>query len=331
MKTALVVPTIREECITKFLEEWDLFGVVWDDVIVVEDNPSKSFDINLRHHYSWAEIEEDLKDDAWIISRRDSSIRSYGFLVAYRLGAEVIYTLDDDCYPVRVTTSNNRFVETHIENLYQTSKWIEAVPGQRTRGMPYKNLGVAKNVALSVGLWEGVPDFDAIQTLSGEDQNIKLPETRVMPIGQYFPICGMNMAFKRHFLPACYFPLQGEGYPYRRFDDIWMGVVAKKVADHLGLMITCGRPYIFHSRASDPFTNLVKEAPGVKFHETFWEVIDKIELTSRDVIGCMRQIGVMLSRSEDEYVKKLGSAIMTWCKVLTSPLSSSTYRPVTQS
>ena len=56
----VVVPSIREDCIKRFLTEW---GEDFRDVnlIVVEDNPEKSFDIP-EHvtHVSWAEINEDL-------------------------------------------------------------------------------------------------------------------------------------------------------------------------------------------------------------------------------------------------------------------------------
>ena len=308
----LVVPTIREKCIIEFIEAWEM-SEHWDEVVVIEDNPEKSFDVNLRHHYSWKEIEETLGEQAWIISRRDSSIRSFGFLMAYRLGAKFIFTLDDDCYPSRSKGLHESYlVAEHIKNLTETPRWVPSVPGQRTRGLPYKNFGKAQNVMLSVGLWEGTPDFDAIQTLSGQSQELNLPETRVMPIGQYFPICGMNLAFRREFTPLTYFMLQGDGYPYRRFDDIWFGVVAKKICDHLGWMITCGKPYVCHTKASDPFVNLVKEAPGVKHNEHFWELIDSIPLTKRTPADCMSEIGAYLETQDDEYHKRLGLAIRTW-------------------
>jgi reversibly glycosylated polypeptide/UDP-arabinopyranose mutase len=312
-KTALVVPTIRENSIKEFLNDWDLIGEFWDEIIVVEDNPKKSFDIrDVSHHVSWAEIVDDLGDDAWIMSRRDSSIRSYGFLMAYRLGADYIFTMDDDCRPMPVRTMDNSFVWRHMENMTNTPRWIESIPGQRTRGLPYKNKGVAKNVVMSVGLWEGNPDFDAIQTLSGESQDLVLPETRVMSLGQYVPICGMNLGFHRDITSLLYFTLQGEGYPYRRFDDIWMGVICKKICDHLGLMITIGKPYIMHSKASDPFVNLVKEAPGVKFHEEFWEMIDSVGLTKKYPASCMIELGAALEKMPDPYVSKLGRAIQIW-------------------
>ena len=93
----LIVPSIRESSIHEFLNKWD--GLDWT-IIVVEDNPEKSFRLlDVEHHYSWAEINHILGDDAWIISRRDSAIRSFGFYIAHQLGAEHIFTLDDDCHP----------------------------------------------------------------------------------------------------------------------------------------------------------------------------------------------------------------------------------------
>lgn len=318
----LVVPTIRESRITLFLGAWKLFGG-WDEIIIVEDNPTKTFELDVEHHYAWDDIQTDLGENAWIISKRDSAIRSYGLWKAYQLGAEYIFTLDDDCLPI----PEQRFFERHIENLEQTTKWTESVPGVRTRGIPYHNKGKLDNVVLSVGLWEGVPDFDAIHMLTDHLDDFTLPKTRVMPIGQYFPICGMNFAFKREVAPLCYFPLMGEGYQFGRFDDIWFGVICKKICDHLGLFITCGEPYIHHSKASCPFHNLVKEAPGIKFHEEFWQIIDAIPLTHKTPRDCMNEIGFKLKYHGDEtneYLKKLGSAIMIWANLFTLPQANET-------
>lgn len=318
MKTALVIPTIRENCLRDFMSKWNVSNK-FDEFIVIEDNPKKTFNLNIKNHYSWEEIDKDLGKDSWIISRKDSSVRSYGLLLAYKLGADYIFTLDDDCYPIN-EVDNCEFVNNHIDNLINTPKWVEAIPNQRTRGLPYFNKGVNKNVVMSVGLWEGVPDYDSIQTLSGENQKISLPETKVLPVGQYTPICGMNLCFRRDFLPACYWLLQGQGQCFQRFDDIWMGIIAKKIADHLGFSITMGKPYIYHSRASDPMTNLVKEAPGIKFNEIFWEIIENIKLTKEnyDTLNCMKTIGSVLTETKDEfgYCNKLGKAITVWCKLI---------------
>lgn len=285
-----------------------------ESIIIVEDNPEKSFDIGKEHkHFSWKEIQEELGDDAWIISKRDSAIRSFGFYMAHKMGAEYIFTLDDDCYPDQ-NVNISEFVEDHTDALcFSHDRWTELVPGQRSRGIPYRRRGTLKS-CLNVGLWSDVPDLDSIQTLSDQtmDINKRCEEHRLIPNGQYFPMCGMNMAFERKVTPLMFFPLMGEGYPYRRFDDIWCGIIMKKVVDHLRWHVSCGNPIVRHSRASDPFVNLVKEAPGIAENEHFWETIDKITLESYNPVSCMKQIGQELQGESDKYTQKCGKAIETW-------------------
>lgn len=53
----------------------------------------------------------------------------------------------------------------------------------------------------------------------------------------------------------------------RRYDDMWAGWCMKVICDHLGLGVKTGLPYIWHSKASNPFVNLKKEYKGI-----FWQV-----------------------------------------------------------
>jgi reversibly glycosylated polypeptide/UDP-arabinopyranose mutase len=101
---------------------------------------------------------------------------------------------------------------------------------------------------LSHGLWYGIPDLDAPTQLVSPSLKLTSVETRVMPRGTYFPMCGMNLAFTPALAPAMYFLLMGEGWPYDRFDDIWAGVLVKKVCDHLGLAVASGEPVVEHRR-----------------------------------------------------------------------------------
>ena len=304
----LVVPTIRES-IYKFLQAWR--SPIWDEIVIIEDNPNKTFDLHDVHHFSWKEIEEDLGNDAWIISRRDSAIRSYGFLKAYQLGAENIFTLDDDCYP---TMSVESFVSKHIDNITNTPRWTETA-GCRTRGIPYDNLGTLPNVVISVGLWTGVPDYDSIQMFSDNTTDFKPPSgNRIMPYGQYFPLCGMNFAHQSRATPLCYFPLMGEGYMYRRFDDIWFGIIAKKICDHLGWSISVGEPHIHHTKESNKFSNLEREASGIRANEDFWMTIDNIKLTETCPADCMAEIGESI-QSNRGYKHRLGQALCIWAKL----------------
>jgi len=301
----LVVPTIRENLIKNFLESWS--REPWDKIIVIEDNPNKTFDLNLEHHYSWKEIDDDLGEHAWIISNRDSAIRSYGFLKAFELGADYIFTIDDDCLP------NKNHIEKHIKSIENSPQWAESITGLRTRGLPYFNLGKLNNVVLNMGLWLGVPDFDGIQSISNPITNFIPPNgNKIIPYGQYVAVCGMNLAFKREIAVLMYFPLMGENSLYGRFDDIWCGIILKKICDHLKLYISVGEPHVQHNKASNPFKNLIKEAPGIELNETLWETINNITLTENSPITAMYELGSKLNNNSNKYLSQMGQAIIIW-------------------
>jgi len=80
-----------------------------------------------------------------------------------------------------------------------------------------------------------------------------------------------------------------------------------------------------HRRASDPFTNLIKEAPGIRTNENMWEIIDAVDLLGSDPLTCMRKMGAALGghRSEDEYVRRWGCAILEWCKLFDTAAAGS--------
>jgi reversibly glycosylated polypeptide/UDP-arabinopyranose mutase len=122
----------------------------------------------------------------------------------------------------------------------------------------------------------------------------------------------MSLPFRVEALPMMYLPLMGEGQPYDRFDDIWGGIIAKRVCDHLGWSITIGRPIVDHRRASGPFRNLVKEAAGIRRNETFWQEVDAIGLRGTSPGGCMLEIAAGLAGNADSHTAKLGKAIERW-------------------
>ena len=92
---------------------------------------------------SWRQIDDDLPAP-WIISRGDSAIRSYGFWKAWSIGADYIFTLDDDCFPV-----DRDHVTRHLDNLEATPAWHSTVDGLRVRGLPYSNVGTLRNIRVS--------------------------------------------------------------------------------------------------------------------------------------------------------------------------------------
>ncbi len=321
----LVIPTNGPERLVAFLDAWHPWP--WDRIVVVEDSPAITFELPARFAaqgdrvqvFSWAEIDA-LLPEPWIISRMDSAVRAFGFWKAWTDGAQTIFTVDDDCYPL-----DPDFVGEHRRNLEATPAWQSTIPGMRLRGLPYRNLGTLTDTVVSVGLWTHTPDVDAIHALAGAphlgDGELTRIATRVMPAAQYFPMSGMNVAVRREVACLMYYPLMGRDSPFGRFDDIWCGLAVQRICRHLGLAITCGRPLVEHQRASDPFVNLVKEAPGISVNEWLWEVVDAVELRARDPLACMRELGAGLAAyrgREEEYVRRWGVAIGAWCALFES-------------
>src|SRR5260370_16453019 len=150
------------------------------------------------------------------------------------------------------------------------------------------------------GLGANVPDFDARTQLLMPDFRLK-PATTVqrVPQGRFFPMCGMNLAFRPAMIPALYFLLMGRHrdgsqLPYDRFGDIWAGVFAKKVADHLGFAVSSGAPSILHSRASNPEMNLQKETPGYPVNEVLWQKVEAVGLAAATATGRFEHIAAHL-------------------------------------
>lgn len=318
MKTAVVIPTCRPDRFAAWHEAWLPYFGPDDELIVVEDSPHKTIDARTEHHYSHAEIAELLGDASWIISRRDGAVRCFGFLIAWFGGHELVVTLDDDCLPTECFASRT-IGQAYREAMYHVG-WQESVYGLRTRGIPYRDLGSVQSF-LHMGLWSNVPDLDAICELhaigSGKSPGGFAPPggRRIVNDRQFFPMCGMNLAFRRELIPAMYFPLMGEGQPFGRFDDIWAGVISQRICRHLRLPVSVGEPHVEHSRASDPFVNLKKEAPGVAVHEYLWRIVDECQFDGSDALDSVQELSSHLRCQADEYVIRLGEALAVWASL----------------
>jgi reversibly glycosylated polypeptide/UDP-arabinopyranose mutase len=331
MSKALVIPSNRPDSLAKFFEAWRGKGG-WDHVYVVLDMPAiteedcKAAASGDRpaEIVSHREIAHALGDDAWIISQEDSACRCFGFLKAWQNKDEWVLTLDDDCLPY---TPHANLMDRHIAVLTQQPRWASSVLNTRVRGLPYNLTDRMFTGAASYGLWTCYADLDAKTELSGAGYEYaqggffpRVKDTWVLPCGQYVPLSGMNLCISRWALPLFYFPLQGKGQPYRRFDDIWAGVIAKALCDRMGKWIGVGEPFVEHHRASDVRKNLEKESPGIEAHETFWRVIDQAAIGvhhvgDNDSIYAVQQLAGYLEDSSWNYINRLGKALRVWANL----------------
>lgn len=325
-KVGLVVPTIREECIKRFFDEWrnefDSYPNL--NIFVVEDNPEKSFTIERTRvaHYSWKEIDEELGERGWIIPRRTDCVRSFGYYKAWKEGVDILITLDDDCYPARPTPY---LIRTFVDNLSRVagSAWFNTLAGRVTnhndlypRGFPYTKRWRA--VSLCHGLWKHVPDLDGKTQNSMPNVRVNIADTEASPVphGVFFPMCGMNVGVRREIIPAFYFLLMGQDRFGRqcgvhRFGDIWAGLFVKKIIDHLGLAAVSGQPVIHHDRASNATKNMELESTGIELNETLYRNVASITLSGTTVKDCYIELAEKLT-APNEYFRTLKKAMAEW-------------------
>ncbi len=358
---ALVIPTIRENCFRDFVERWGELGLFEHvRLIVMEDNPGRTFDaeeiIGKFQHYKvthlcWEDIDQTLGEDSWIIPRRSDTVRSFAYYYAWRQKEhEYILTLDDDCYPCTdvdgVTYDGEAFVKEHIRQLESRSRWFNTLNSVKPRGIPFYNTGENKDVLVNHGLWTNVLDYDAPYQLANPIPEKFSYDNRIVPAGQYFPMCGMNVMWKRQSTVMMYHLLMGQWVgprtsntlsklPFDRFGDIWCGIFMKRIVDLIGCQVSTGMPYIRHERASNPFTNLKKEANGIEVNEKMWEFIDqffpsKHSHSRRNISFLYEEMGDYFKRygcghpeaffvknypEHVDYFKSLGLAMEVWARL----------------
>ncbi|CAI5473285.1 unnamed protein product [Closterium sp. Yama58-4] len=326
----IVIPTIRN---LDFLEQWRPFFEPYHLIIVQDGDPTKvikvppGFDYEL---YNRNDINRILGPRASCISFKDSACRCFGYMVSKK---KYIYTIDDDCFVAKDPSGKDiNALQQHIKNLLSPSTpyffntlydpYREGA--DFVRGYPF-SLREGVSTAVSHGLWLNIPDYDApTQLVKPSERNTRYVDAvMTVPKGTLFPMCGMNLAFDRELIgPAMYFGLMGDGQPIGRYDDMWAGWCMKVICDHLGLGVKTGLPYIWHSKASNPFVNLKKEYKGIFWQEDIIPFFQQVKLPKEATtvqqcyLELAKQVKDKLS-SLDPYFTKLADAMVTWIEAWT--------------
>ena len=258
-KIAIVVPTIRPESYTEFEKAWkpliDKYKIL---VVKVEDGEEPK-----ANGKTVAEIMGDYSD---LIYNFNDGVRNLGFALIAKEHKDIEYIIsfDDDVVPYGDTIQQH----VNILNKRVPISWLSTA-SKYMRGFPYAVRSEAE-VMMSHGVWMGVKDWDAPTQLLAGNPDVTFYQGPI-PKGIFYPHCAMNFAFKRKALPFIYQAPMNEKVGYNRFADIWMGIECKKDFDSLGWAVVSGHAYVYHNRASDVFTNMVKEARGLGLNETYYK------------------------------------------------------------
>jgi reversibly glycosylated polypeptide/UDP-arabinopyranose mutase len=262
---AVVVPTVREEKYKDFVKAWTpLFSKHNVNLITVWDGEYPK--VVFKHHDAEnARLVKDVMGKySDLIYNFNDGVRNLGFayVAKYLPDVDVVLTLDDDTLPDGDTIQDH----VNVLNSRVMTSWM-ATCTPFPRGVPY-NARSESEVVLSHGVWQGVKDWDAPTQLTMGNRDAVFYKGAI-PKGVMYPMCGMNIAFKRKLLPYMYFAPMGPRVGLDRFADIWLGIESKKIIDQKGWATVTGHASVRHERASNVFTNLIKEAKGLKMNEEY--------------------------------------------------------------
>ncbi|MFB6104581.1 MAG: alpha-1 4-glucan-protein synthase [Halobacteriaceae archaeon] len=298
---------------------------------------------------AWLE-DHDVGEYAHLIPAASHAQTSFGLLYLWANGFEYGVFIDDDTAP----HPDSDFFGTHLRNLEHDGQLTVARSDERwvnvlyqrdgdlyPRGYPYAAMDAQvethtdeiDSVVLSQGLWTNVPDLDAVRILNDGDLDGQA-RTRttagdfgdpfVVDRHQYLTISSMNVAFKREIVPAFYqLPMDDNPWGVGRFDDIWSGVILKRIADHLGDAILTGPPLCQHNKAPrSTFDDLAAEAPGLELNEHLWEVVDDVDPAADSYADGCHAIGTALANGDFDrwrngaFFNHIGEYMQDWLACL---------------
>lgn len=275
---AVVVPTVkgREETFAGFMESWTRFFQQHKvQLVVVYDGENPR--IEHEDFEDWCE--NVILDQTQImgkykkcLSNFNGGIRNLGlaYVAKYLPEADIVITLDDDTRPVGDT------IQDHLDALSKKVpiSWLSTAVDEYMRGFPYGIRDEAE-VVLSHGVWDNVADWDApTQLVLGSKRPVEFYRGPI-PKGVYYPMCAMNIAFKRKLLPHMFQAPQVMKMGIGRADDIMCGILSKREIDAEGWAVVSGYSRVWHSRASNVFKNLKLEASTIELFEDVWKGVEE--------------------------------------------------------
>lgn len=244
--------------------------------------------------------------------------RNVAILWAYKSGAEIIYTIDDDNYLYTkdyisghgpIGKVKNLTTESHASGWYNPCQLLTEKDGKDfyPRGYSFANrlskpdaVSVATTmgrIIVNAGLWIGDPDIDAVTRLAINPivTEGRFSRNRVLGTGTKAPFNSQNTALHRDVIPA-YCMITGVG----RYDDIVPSYFVQRIADHLGDHISFGFPLVSQERNVHDITkDLADEVLGMQLIDRIVGWLYEIPLTGKSYLECIQEI---LPKFREKYI-----------------------------
>ncbi|KAL2941559.1 putative UDP-arabinopyranose mutase 5 [Bienertia sinuspersici] len=341
----LVTPVLPTRCCGRH-SNMAQFGIKDDDVdIVIVKDPDLKDDLKVPDGFNvdiYTKAEMDKAVGSSLTSQLFSgySCRYYGYLVSKR---KYIMSIDDDCMPAK---DDKGFqvdaVAQHLFNLgnpatplfFNTLYDPFAEGADFVRGYPF-SMREGVPCALSAGLWLNLADLDApTQALKPEQRNTRyVNAVLTVPAKAMMPLSGINIGFNRELLGPALFPglkLTKEGkFRWETMEDVFSGMCAKVVCDHLNLGVKTGLPYVWREERGDAIQSLKKDWEGMKLMEDAVPFFESIKLPSEaaNAEDCMLELAKLVKdkfgSEKNSLFIQAADAMIEWVKLWKKGASAS--------
>lgn len=303
----IVIAAISPDLST-FLEGWrTIFSrfhliIIKDPDLLADLHIPPGFD---HHLYTKSDMEKVI--GASPIKFSGHLCRYFGYLISTK---KYIISIDDDCLPAKDGSGNLiDAIEQHMTNLktpatpffFNTLYDPFRKGADFVRGYPF-SLRNGVECAISSGLWLNVADYDApTQAVKPHERNTRYVDAVLtVPLRAMMPVSGINIGFNRRVLGPALVPalhLKGEGKQrWETMEDIWCGMCAKVVCDHLGFGAKTGLPYVWRNGSGNAWESLKRESKGVKLMEEIVPFFQSVKLpkTVTTAEDCVVQIASLV-------------------------------------
>jgi hypothetical protein len=238
-----------------------------------------------------------------VLPNNSISRRNFAFLAAYRQGAEVIISVDDDNWPTDCDfIGQHQIGLRNLEPRYSKSGWYNVCgDGIYHRGYPLSHRGdivLARKgnpkevrAVVNAGLWNGDPDIDAVTRLAlGRVRRFVAHEESFYLDKCWCPFNSQNTAIHRDVIPAYMMSAK-----LGRYDDIWASYMVQHIAEHLGDYIAFGQPVVEQRRNEhDVWKDFEQEEYGMKHTEIFLEKLRSVPLKGSTYHECYGELIINL-------------------------------------
>ncbi|KAL0340810.1 UNVERIFIED_CONTAM: putative UDP-arabinopyranose mutase 5 [Sesamum radiatum] len=306
----IVIGALQSD-LASFMEAWrPMFSRF--HLIIVKDPDLKEelkipggFNLNL---YTKSDMDKVVGLSSSTISFSGYSCRYFGYLMSRK---KYIISIDDDCLPAKDSKGElTDAVAQHITNLttpatpffFNTLYDPFSEGTDFVRGYPF-SLRSGVECGLSCGLWLNLADYDApTQALKPSARNSRYVDAVLtVPARAMLPLSGINIAFNNELIGPALLPafrLAKEGkFRWETVEDIWTGMCAKVVCDHLRLGVKSGLPYVWRQERGSAVESLKKEWEGVQLMEEVVPFFQSVRLSEAAVTAedCVAEIAASVT------------------------------------